>query len=237
MLKKLLIGGGIAGILTAGVIIGSLTLGAIFAQTGNNDTSQSQVSISATDAEAAALAANPGTSVVENELEKENGVLVYSIELSNGTDVEVDANTGEILQTAADDEDNQKESEDQDSAENESVADVDEQDEIDEQQPQYNGSIQLDENQNQDMSEADEAAALQAKATISAAEAEAAALAANPGATVIKTELENENGSLVYSVELSNGSEVKVDAGTVKILHTEAAGQDDGDESGEANED
>lgn len=83
--------------------------------------------------------------------------------------------------------------------------------------------------QNQDLSEADEAAALQANATITAVEAEAAALAANPGATVIKTELDNENGALVYSVELSNGNDVKVDAGTATILHTDAGGQDSED--------
>ena len=52
-------------------------------------------------------------------------------------------------------------------------------------------------------------------------EAEAAALADNPGTSVVKTELDNENGVPVYGVELSNGSEVKVDAGTGKVLYTE----------------
>lgn len=94
-------------------------------------------------------------------------------------------------------------------------------DNVEEQQPQYTGSITVDESQYEGMSEADEAAALQAKATISAADAEAAALAANSGTTVVKTELDNENGVLVYSVELSNGMDVKVDAGNGKILHTE----------------
>jgi uncharacterized membrane protein YkoI len=237
MLKKLLIGGGIASVLTVGVIIGSLTLGPAFAQTGNNDTGKSQASISAADAEAIALAANPGTNIVENELEKDNGVLVYSIELNNGTDVEVNGSTGNILQTVAGNQDNQDESQDQDSAENESDADVEDQNETDEQQPQYAGSIQLDDSEYEGMNEADEAVALQAKATISAADAEAAALAANPGTTIVKTELDNENGVLVYSVELSNGSEVKVDAGTAKVLHTEAGDQDDNGDSGEADED
>jgi uncharacterized membrane protein YkoI len=89
---------------------------------------------------------------------------------------------------------------------------------LDEQQPQYSGSIQVD--------EADEAAALQSEATISAADAEAAALAANSDTSVIKTELDNENGALVYSVELSNGNDVKVDAGNGQILHTEAGDLD-----------
>jgi len=100
-------------------------------------------------------------------------------------------------------------------------------DAVEEQQPQYSGSIPVDGSQYEDMSEAEEAAALQGKATISAADAEAAALAANAGASIIETELDNENGVLVYSVELSNGSEVKVDAGTGGILHTEFDDVDD----------
>ncbi len=102
------------------------------------------------------------------------------------------------------------------------------QSQVDEQQPQYTGSITVDETQYQGMSEADEAAALQTKATITSAQAEQAALAANPGTTVVKTEIDNENGMLVYSVELSNGMDVKVDAGTGTVLHTEPAGNDAG---------
>jgi len=98
------------------------------------------------------------------------------------------------------------------------------QSQVEEQQPQYVGSIQVTDSQYEGMSEADEAAALQTKATITSAQAEAAALAANPGATVVKSELDNENGVLVYSVELSNGMDVKVDAGNGKVLHTEQAG-------------
>jgi uncharacterized membrane protein YkoI len=72
------------------------------------------------------------------------------------------------------------------------------------------------------MSEADETATLQSQATISAADAEAAALVANPDTTVVKTELDNENGVLVYSVELSTGADVKVDAGNGSILFTDS---------------
>ncbi len=97
---------------------------------------------------------------------------------------------------------------------------------VDEQQPQYTGSIQVHDSQYQGMSETDESVALQSKASITVAQAEAAALAANPGTTVVKTGLDNENGALVYSVELSNGMDVKVDAGNGKILHTEQAGND-----------
>jgi uncharacterized membrane protein YkoI len=112
---------------------------------------------------------------------------------------------------------------------------ADDQNEVNEQQPQYTGSITVDESQYEGMSEADEAAALQAKATITSAQAETAALAANPGTTVVKTELDNENGVLVYSVELSNGMDVKVDAGNGKILHTEQASNDAAEVDGAEN--
>jgi uncharacterized membrane protein YkoI len=76
--------------------------------------------------------------------------------------------------------------------------------------------------------EANESAALQGKAAISAAEAESAVLAANPGASVIKTELDDENGTVVYSVELSNGADVKVDAANGTILTTESGADSEG---------
>ncbi len=107
---------------------------------------------------------------------------------------------------------------------------------VDEQQPKYTGSIQVNDSQYKDMNEADEAAALQSKATITtSAQAETAALAANPGTTAVKTGLDNENGVLVYSVELSNGMDVKVDAGTGKVLHTEQAGNDAAEATGTEN--
>jgi len=96
------------------------------------------------------------------------------------------------------------------------------------QEPSYAGSIAADQAQTEGLSEADEAAALQGQATISATEAEAAALDANPGASVVKTELDNENGALVYSVELSNGADVKVDAGNGAILFTDSGADNEG---------
>jgi uncharacterized membrane protein YkoI len=69
--------------------------------------------------------------------------------------------------------------------------------------------------------EADENAVLSDQASISAEEAMAAAEAANPGAKALEAELENENGVLVYEVELDNGLEVMVDAANGNILGTE----------------
>jgi uncharacterized membrane protein YkoI len=96
------------------------------------------------------------------------------------------------------------------------------------QDPTYAASVAISPDLNSGLSEADEAAALRAQATVSATEAESAALSANPGASVVKTELDNENGALVYSVELSNGADVKVDAGNGAILHTDAGGNNEG---------
>ena len=48
-----------------------------------------------------------------------------------------------------------------------------------------------------------------------------AAEAANPGTTALDVELENENGALVYEVELDNGLEVMIDAANGNILGTE----------------
>ncbi len=64
--------------------------------------------------------------------------------------------------------------------------------------------------------------------TITAQQAQAAALAANPGATATSVGLDDENGCLVYGVQLSNGADVKVDAGNGAVLHTDAAGPEDG---------
>jgi len=58
-------------------------------------------------------------------------------------------------------------------------------------------------------------------AKITADKAMAAAQAAYPGARAQIVELENENGCLIYSVNLSNGLEVKVDAGNGTVFRPE----------------
>jgi len=96
-----------------------------------------------------------------------------------------------------------------------------------EQQPSYTSSVTLPQDQNASGA-ADDAATLQGKATITADQARAAALARFSGATIQAVELENENGNVVYGVQLTDASgqaqDVKVDAGNGKILHVEADG-------------
>ena len=108
------------------------------------------------------------------------------------------------------------------------VADAEDSDAVEEQCGDQNEDDGAEEAEAADSaaSEADEAAALQGQATISAADAEAAALAANPGTSVVQTELDDENGSVVYSVELDNGSDVKVDAANGTIVATETGAED-----------
>jgi uncharacterized membrane protein YkoI len=78
--------------------------------------------------------------------------------------------------------------------------------------PTYACSIKVPEPEPRDLS---------SLAKIKADQAMAAAQAAFPGAAVKKVELDNENGCLVYSLELSNGGEVLVDAGNGAVLRRE----------------
>lgn len=78
--------------------------------------------------------------------------------------------------------------------------------------------------------DATEAAELAKVAKISDADARAAATAAVPG-TVVKSELENEDGNVVYEVEIKGAdgkvTEVIVDAGNGKVLHQELEDDDE----------
>jgi uncharacterized membrane protein YkoI len=102
------------------------------------------------------------------------------------------------------------------------------------QDPSYTASIQAPESESATEDEAAEAAALQALAKISPDQAKQAALAAVPG-TVDKVELENENGNVVYGVEITaNGTrvDVKVDAGNGSVLAQDTDDGTEADESG-----
>jgi uncharacterized membrane protein YkoI len=103
------------------------------------------------------------------------------------------------------------------------------------QEPTYTGSVQAPKDTGNEKSEAAESAALASLAKISEADARNAALAKFPGATIQKAALEDENGSVVWAVELTDAKkaaqEVKVDAGNGTILAVEAGGAE-GEKSG-----
>jgi uncharacterized membrane protein YkoI len=92
----------------------------------------------------------------------------------------------------------------------------------DEDAADINASIKVDAATLAGKTEAEQAVILAGLATITEEQANAAAVAANPGTTVTETELEVENGGLVYEVELSNDFEVYVDAGTGSVLKSAA---------------
>lgn len=102
--------------------------------------------------------------------------------------------------------------------------------------PTYTGSVPAPNEGNDSGTEtqADESAeaqALQDLATVTADQARDAALAAVPG-NAGKIELDNENGFVVYSVEITGAdgtvTDVKVDAGNGQVLAQDAGGDEDG---------
>jgi uncharacterized membrane protein YkoI len=111
MLKRILYGSGAMGVLAAGYLLGSVSLGGAFAQTAQttpapttpsqsqparggkehneaNDQAEqaalaSQAKITADQANAAALAKVPGATIKKTELESENRTVVYGVELTD----------------------------------------------------------------------------------------------------------------------------------------------------------
>ena len=81
----------------------------------------------------------------------------------------------------------------------------------------------------EDRAEGLESESLKKLARITPEQAQSAALAQVPG-TATKVELENEDGNVVYGVEIKTAkgeSDVKVDAGDGRVLHIEKDGEDD----------
>jgi uncharacterized membrane protein YkoI len=87
-------------------------------------------------------------------------------------------------------------------------------------------SDESDDADNDNGDDGDEAEVTPDQASITAEAARAAAEAENPGTKAREVELENENGTLVYEVELDNGLEVIVDAANGNILGTERDEED-----------
>lgn len=119
---------------------------------------------------------------MEIELENEDG-LVFGVEFSDGFEVEMNADTGKILETEQEDEANDDE----------------------------------------------EVSALTEPPALTFMDARDAALAldGNADVDVLGIELENEAGQMVYSVELSNGNEVELDADSGDVLEVETNEDED----------
>jgi hypothetical protein len=97
----------------AAALAGVLTITGVAALTqtrgGFDQDLLAQATLSPEQARQKALALAPGGSIIEEEIEEENGRLIYSFELKvpgqeRATEVEIDAKTGEILPPDQDDE-------------------------------------------------------------------------------------------------------------------------------------
>lgn len=97
-------------------------------------------------------------------------------------------------------------------------------------EPTYSCSIKIPEDKNQD---------LKSLAKVCLAQATQAALAAVPG-TVKESGLDDENGCLVYSVDIQSADgkfhDVKVDAGTGAVVHQDTSAKQGAEQEGAEND-
>ena len=176
-------------------------------------TSYTLAKVTIGDAIKAALAKFPGKAIIA-ELEDEDGYLIYSIEIIGEKDLitEVEVDAGNSKVLASD-------------VENEEDTDEDEE------PGTIRGSMSLEENEKLTMG---------ALARISIIEAIDAALARFPG-KAINAELEDEDGYLVFEVEVVGAkgirTDVKVDAGNGKILASENEGSKEKEHEDKEDED
>lgn len=72
-------------------------------QDRSDETAPSSTGISADQAQAIAEAAHPGASTLNVEFDRELGKEIWEVELDNGLDVQVDATSGDIINTEKND--------------------------------------------------------------------------------------------------------------------------------------
>jgi uncharacterized membrane protein YkoI len=75
--------------------------------------------------------------------------------------------------------------------------------------------------------EADDRTVPAQSVTITPAQAQSNVLAANPGATVVETKIDDEDGAAIYKITLNTGVKVKVDVRRGTIISTTPAEDDD----------
>lgn len=155
-----------------------------------------QAQISEDEAAQFAIAEFPGSSANEVELEEEDGLAIYEVTLSNGIEVEVDGNNGQILETERDDADDAEEADDDNGAD-----DATEQDEQEDAVPA--GTL-------------DDGDEFLTQASITLDQAIAAAQGAADGG-LGEVDLEYVDGQLVFNVDIGD-QDVKVDANDGSIV-------------------
>ena len=118
MRRKLMIGSGLGVAFVVVFLLGAMAVGAVLADDSNSELAN-LAQITAEEAEATALGEFPGATITEVELERENGLVVYGVEVMTTEgqeyEVEVDAVTGEVVEIESeDDEDDDVDYEDED---------------------------------------------------------------------------------------------------------------------------
>ena len=88
-------------LLLAGVVLGGVLIG-IFMNIPRTASAQ-QTQLTPEEAKAAAEAIGDGATATDVDLEREGSRDVYEVQLDNGMEVEIDAATGEILETELED--------------------------------------------------------------------------------------------------------------------------------------
>lgn len=91
----------ILGLLLAGVILGGVLIGIVLNMPPAASAQKTQ--LTPDEAKAAAEAVSPGATATDVDLEREGGKDVYEVQLDNGMEVELDAASGEILETELED--------------------------------------------------------------------------------------------------------------------------------------
>lgn len=84
-----------------GVILGGILIGILLNAPAAAQAQQSQ--LTPDEARQAAEAVSPGATATDVSMEREGGLDVYEVQLDNGMEVEIDAATGEILETELED--------------------------------------------------------------------------------------------------------------------------------------
>lgn len=222
-MKKKLIVPALAAAIVGGGVAGSLLNSSAFAS--NNDSNSNKVevtdkheqqqlekeaTITKDEAISAALKEVAGKAA-DTELEDEDGTVVYGVEVTDDQgkkqDVKVDAKTGKVLKVEADDEE-----------ENEK------------------GEKEEKEDKDGEVSDQQEQQLLEKEAKITAEESTTIALKEVKG-QVTDTELEDEDGTVVFGVEITDDQgkkhDVKVDAKTGKVLKVDVDDENDSESDSE----
>ncbi len=88
-------------LLVTGILLGGVLVGVLMNAPRSANAQQSQ--LTPDEAKAAAEAVSPGATATDVKIEREGGLDVYEVQLDNGMEVEIDAATGEILETELED--------------------------------------------------------------------------------------------------------------------------------------